>query len=220
MEAEADGTVARNFMRETRRRLTIQGAPGKGIANLGLLEDGEHLKELGIPVYVQGTCETANGDVKATMKVGPWKEFSTGDKKVTITFYGEHFEESVAELDYPSFYKLLSRFKKGAAMDSETFSGVRRISRTHEEIDTAEDSPFASLAELEDRIDSIDIDGKGQKIAKGLTIAFGKPENSSYAIATVLSVDESAVINEPVRLPNGSAGSRVENGVITTRDAF
>ncbi|MFB0964170.1 MAG: hypothetical protein QMC36_00410 [Patescibacteria group bacterium] len=53
VEAEADGTVARNFMRETRRRLTVQGAPGKGISNLGLFEDGEHLKEQGAPVFVQ-----------------------------------------------------------------------------------------------------------------------------------------------------------------------
>lgn len=208
MEAEADGTVARNFMRETRRRLTVQGTPGKGIANLGLLEDAEHLKQQGAPVYVQGTCETANGDVKATMKIGPWKEFSTNkeerDKKVTVTFFGEHFEESVSQLDYPSFYKLLSRFKKGAAMDAEAFSEIRRTSRTHEEVDVAKDSPFASLAELEERIDSIDIDGKGQKIAKGLALAFGKPENAGYAIATILSVDESLLWEEKIKMPDGT----------------
>ncbi|MFB0964171.1 MAG: hypothetical protein QMC36_00415 [Patescibacteria group bacterium] len=142
--------------------------------------------------------------MKATMKVGPWKEFSTGEKKVEITFYGERFEESVSELDYPSFYKLLSRFKKGAAMDTEAFKGVRRLSRTNDEIDSAEDTPFTSLAELEDRIDSIDVEGKGQRIAKGLVVAFGKPENASYAITTVLSVDEASFSSEPVRNPDGT----------------
>jgi hypothetical protein len=204
VEADTNGKIAPNFLKELRLRLAPseeeEEAAGKskrrkfsvGIDGLEKIDPTP-----GQASYVIGSHKLPDGTPKDTIiRIGPWSD-EPGNRSVRLEMYDADFNRipgSVRSVSYREFYQIIGRFTGGKIFDPVGFAERRRSVRSDIENSEVFDTPaFPTKESLERGIDVLDPDGTGIKLEPGMSFVVGKPEDNHYNFGTITGIGRNPV---------------------------